>query len=138
MKRKKDSERGGRRTDLYPADRNCRGCGKSLVKVYERRRKIVTLKGPLSLVVHVMKCGDPQCARKGEPVLPETERQIARPYSKYGLDVVRFVGSRRWSGHRTLIQIRRELRKDFGLDISQRTIAHLSEIHQKYDSGYWE
>ena len=71
----------------------CPACGRPFWAAYTNRRTVVTLDGPVRLVVQVRRCRDQDCARCGRSVRPETEGRLALPQHEFGLDVVATIGS---------------------------------------------
>jgi hypothetical protein len=107
----------------------CPECDQPLWAAYTNRRTVVTLEGPLRLVVQVRRCRDPDCARGGRSVRPEAEGRIALPQHEFGLDVMATIGHLRYSQHRSVPEIHAELVRR-GVALCPRTVANLLD---RYD-----
>jgi hypothetical protein len=81
------------------------------------------------LAVQVRRCRDPDCPRCGRPVRPEAEGRIALPACEFGLDLIAAVGALRYTQHRSIPEIHREL-TGRGVVICQRSVANLLD---RYD-----
>ena len=107
----------------------CPECGQPLWAAYANRRTVVTLDGPVRLVVQVRRCRDPDCPRCGRSVRPEAEGRIALPKHEYGLDVIATIGSLRYAQHRSVPEIHAELTRR-GVVLCVRTVTNLLD---RYD-----
>jgi hypothetical protein len=107
----------------------CPACGHPLWAAYANRRTVVTLDGPVRLVVQVRRCRDPDCARRGRSIRPEAEGRIVLPQHEYGLDVIATIGSLRYAQHRGVPEIHAELVRR-GVVLCVRTVTNLLD---RYD-----
>ena len=107
----------------------CPECGHALWAAYANRRTVVTLDGPVRLVVQVRRCRDPDCARCGRSVRPEAEGRIALPQHEFGLDVIATIGYLRYAQHRSIPEIHAELVRR-GVALCVRTVTNLLD---RYD-----
>jgi hypothetical protein len=101
----------------------CPEFGHPLWAAYANRRTVVTLDGPVRLVVKVRRCRDPDCARCGRSVRPEAEGRIALPQHEFGLDVIATIGSLRYTQHRSVPEIHAELTRR-GVALCVRTVTN--------------
>src|SRR5512135_3222141 len=107
----------------------CPECGQPLWAAYTNCRTIVTLAGPVRLVVQVRRCRDRDCARCGRSVRPEAEGRIALPQHEFGLDVIALIGALRYTQHRSVPEIHAELVRR-GVAICPRSVTNLLD---RYD-----
>ena len=107
----------------------CPECGQPLWAAYTNRRTVVTLDGPVRLVVQVRRCRDRDCARCGRSVRPEAEGRVALPQHEFGLDVIALSGSLRYAQHRSVPEIHAELVRR-GVSLCGRTVTNLLD---RYD-----
>lgn len=96
---------------------------------YENDRKVVRLNGILRLRLKIRRCPNSECPRYHVPFRPETEGRYALPQQEFGLDVIALVGAQRYSGHRSVPEIRRDL-TERGVEISERSVTNLLD---RYD-----
>jgi hypothetical protein len=114
---------------LQPLQQDCPHCGRRLWADYRNRRTVVTLRGPIRLVLDIRRCHNPDCPRLRQPLRPEAEGTYALPKHEFGLDVVALIGALRYAEHRSLPEIHQHLRER-GVSIAERTVGHLLE---RYD-----
>ena len=107
----------------------CPACGRPLWAAYTNRRTVVTLDGPVRLVVQVRRCRDRDCARCGRSVRPETEGRLALPQHEFGLDVIATIGQLRYAQHRSVPEIHAELVRR-GVVLCPRSVTNLLD---RYD-----
>lgn len=107
----------------------CPECGRPLWAAYTNRRTVVTLDGPVRLVVQVRRCRDRDCARCGRSVRPETEGRLALPQHEFGLDVIATIGRLRYDQHRSVPEIHAELIRR-GVALCPRSVTNLLD---RYD-----
>ena len=107
----------------------CPHCGGPLWAAYTNYRTVVTLSGPLRLAVQVRRCRAPDCPGFGRSVRPEAEGRIALPECEFGLDIMAVVGALRYTQHRSIPEIYREL-TGRGVAICQRSVTNLLD---RYD-----
>src|SRR5436190_5192531 len=107
----------------------CPHCGGPLWAASTNYRRVITLSGPLRLAVQVRRCRAPDCPGFGRPVRPEAEGRIALPGCEFGLDLMATVGALRYTQHRSIPEIYRELTSR-GVTICQRSVTNLLD---RYD-----
>jgi hypothetical protein len=115
---------------LEPIRTHCDGCGGPLWIAYANTRTVVTLEGPVHLTSKIRRCPTATCARYHQAYRPEEEGGWALPHSEFGLDVIAWIGMRRYAGHRTVPEIHEALRER-GLDIAERTVTHLVQRYEE-------
>ena len=108
---------------------HCPECGAPLWAAYTNRRTVVTLEGAVRLTVQVRRCRHAECPRRGRPLHPEAEGRMALPEYEFGLDLIALVGALRYTQHRSLPEIHREL-IDRGVEICPRSVTNLLD---RYD-----
>jgi hypothetical protein len=118
-----------RQLDLPTLTTHCPDCQQPLWAAYTNRRTVVTLEGALRLVVQVRRCRHRDCPRFGRPLRPEAEGRLALPEHEFGLDLIALVGALRYTQHRSLPEIHRELTAR-GVTICRRSVANLLD---RYD-----
>jgi hypothetical protein len=91
---------------------------------YHSHRTVLTLEGAYRLTVKVRRCPRPTCPRFRRAYRPEEEGAWALPQMEVGLDVVALVGALRYTQHRSVPEIHRDLRGR-GVDVAERTVTHL-------------
>ena len=109
---------------LAPICRQCGTCGGTLWVAYHTTRTVTTLTSVCRLVLTVVHCHTPQCARYRQPYRPEAEGGWALPYGEFGLDVIAHIGMLRYRHHRSVPEIHQALR-DQHVTIAERTVTHL-------------
>jgi hypothetical protein len=107
----------------------CPHCGGPLWAAYTNYRRVITLSGPIRLAVQVRRCRAPDCPAFRRPVRPEVEGRIALPGCEFGLDLMATVGALRYTQHRSIPEIYREL-TNRGVAICQRSVTNLLD---RYD-----
>ena len=107
----------------------CPQCGGPLWAADTNYRTVITLDGPLRLAVQVRRCRTPDCPGFGQPVRPEAEARTALPEGEFGLDLIATVGALRYTQHRSIPEIDRELTSR-GVAICQRSVTNLLD---RYD-----
>jgi hypothetical protein len=116
--------------ELDVLDRDCPTCGRMMYVCDHRYRRIHTLEGPVQLVCKLNHCPDPGCPGHARTKSPELEVTIALPKWAIGWDVLCWVGHRRFSRHRPVSQIRSELQDDYGIRLSEDSIARYIRHYQ--------
>jgi hypothetical protein len=109
--------------ELDVLDRNCPACGRPMSICDHRYRRFHTLKGPVELVCKLNHCPDPNCPGHAKTKSPELEVTIALPKWAIGWDVLCWIGHRRCSRHRSVSQIQSDLWDDYGIKLSDDSIA---------------
>jgi hypothetical protein len=107
----------------------CPECQQPLWAAYTNRRTVVTLEEVLGLVIQVRRCRNPGCPRLGRPMRPEAEGRIVLPDHEFGLDLIARIGALRYTQHRSIPEIHRDL-SDRGVDICPRSVTNLLD---RYD-----
>jgi hypothetical protein len=92
--------------------------------VFHAHRTITTLDGVLRLTIPVRRCQRPSCSRYRRSLRPEAEGRLALPHGEFGLDVIAFIGRRRYRDHRSVPEIHQDL-CDRGVVIAERTVTNL-------------
>ena len=118
-----------RRIALKTLTTRCPECQRTLRAAYTNRRTVVTLDGPTRLAVQVRRCSHPDCPRFGRPLRAEAEGRIALPAHEFGLDLIALVGALRYTQHRSVPEIHREL-IGRGSAICPRSVTNLLD---RYD-----
>jgi hypothetical protein len=114
---------------LKPFLRSCPTCGEALWAAYHNYRTITTLEAVLGLTLQIRRCLNPACPHVHQHYHPEQEGRLALPKHEFGLDVIAFVGQRRYGYHRSVPEIHQALRER-GVAVAPRTITNLLE---RYD-----
>lgn len=116
--------------ELDVLDRDCPACGRMMYICDHRYRRVHTLDGPVQLVCKLNHCPDPRCPGHAKTKSPELEVTIALPKWAVGWDVFCWVGHRRCSRHWSIPQIRSELWDDYGIKLSDDSIARYIRHYQ--------
>jgi hypothetical protein len=114
---------------LEPLRTRCEACGGPLWIAYHNTRTVATLDGLVHLTAKIRRCETRTCALYHRPYRPEEEGGWALPHGEFGLDVIAWLGSQRYTAHRTVPELHQALRAR-GVDIAERTVTHLVE---RYD-----
>jgi hypothetical protein len=96
---------------------------------YHNYRTLTTLEAVLRLTLQIRRCLNATCQRFRQPYRPEAEGRLALPKHEFGLDVIAWVGHRRYGQHRSISEIHQAL-VDRGVAVAQRTVTNLLE---RYD-----
>jgi Transposase, Mutator family len=115
---------------LVPACDHCWSCGRALWITDANRRTVTTLAGLVACTLQIRSCPNPACERYRRPYRPEAEGGLVLPHAEFGLDVIAFVGIRRYRDHRSVPEIHRELRGR-GVDISERAVTELMHRYEE-------
>ena len=86
---------------------------------YHNHRTITTLEAVLPLTLQIRRCLTPGCPQLRKPYRPEAEGRLALPKHECGLDVMAFVGTRRYAHHRSIPEIHHAL-VERGVAVAQR------------------
>ncbi len=116
--------------ELDVLDRDCPTCGRMMHVCDHRYRRFHTLEGPVQLVCRLNHCPDPACPGHSQTKSPELEVTIALPKWAIGWDVLCWIGHRRCSRHWSIPQIDGELRDDYGIRLSDESIARYIRSYQ--------
>src|SRR5262249_25050774 len=114
---------------LQPIVRHCPCCGDPMWAAYHNYRTITTLEAILRLTLQIRRCLNPACPQVRKPYRPEAEGRLALPKHEFGLDVMAFVGQRRYGHHRSVPEIHQAL-VDRRVAVAPRTVTNLLE---RYD-----
>ena len=109
---------------LLPILRHCPCCGNTMWAAYHNSRTITTLETVLHLTLQIRRCLNLTCPQFRKPYRPEAEGRLALPKHEFGLDVMAFVGHRRYALHRSIPEIHHAL-VDHGVAVAQRTVTNL-------------
>lgn len=112
-----------------PERRDCPACGSRMWAAYEGRRTLRTLGEVVRLVLGIRRCVNASCERHHKPYRPEVEGRLALPKHEFGLDVIAWVGARRYADHRSVPEIHQALAAR-GLAVCERTVTNLLD---RYD-----
>jgi hypothetical protein len=80
--------------------------------------------------VPVRRCEQRACPLYHRPYRSEAEGRFALPHGEFGLDVIAWVGARRYAEHRSVPEIHQALRRR-GVAIAERTVTHLMERYEE-------
>jgi hypothetical protein len=117
--------------EIDVVDRDCPTCGRMMHVCDHRYRRFHTLEGPVELLCRLNHCPDPACPGHARTKSPELEVTLALPKWAIGWDVLCWIGHRRCSRHWAIPQIQGELRDDYGIRLSEDSIAryiHHSQV----------
>jgi hypothetical protein len=117
--------------ELDVLDRGCPVCGRMMYVCDHRYRRFHTLEGPVELVCKLNHCPDHACAGHAKTKSPELEISIALPKWAIGWDVLCWIGHRRCSRHWSITQIRGELADDYGIQLSEDSLARYIRHYQR-------
>src|SRR3954470_7754413 len=116
--------------ELDVLDRDCPVCGRMMYVCDHRYRRVHTLEGPVQLVCKLNHCPDPTCSGHARTKSPELEITIALPKWAIGWDVLRWIRQRRCARHRSVSHIQSDLRDDYGIKLSDDSIARYIRAYQ--------
>ena len=116
--------------ELDVTDRNCPSCRRMMHVCDHRYRRFHTLEGPVELLCRLDRCPDPHCPGHAKTKSPELEITIALPKWAIGWDVLCWIGHRRCARHRSIPQIQSDLRDDYGIKLSDDSIARYIRHYQ--------
>jgi Transposase, Mutator family len=114
---------------LLPLARHCPCCGTTMWAAYHNSLPLTTLEAVLRLTLQIRRCLNATCPQCRKPYRPEAEGRLALPKHEFGLDVIAFVGTRRYAQHRSIPEIHQAL-VERGVAVAQRTVTNLVE---RYD-----
>ena len=114
---------------LQPLVRHCPCCGDPMWAAYHNYRTITTLEAIMRLTLQIRRCLNPACPQVRKPYRPEAEGRLALPKHEFGLDVIAFVGQRRYGHHRSVPEIHQAL-VNHRVAVAPRTVTNLLE---RYD-----
>ena len=116
--------------ELDVVDRACSVCGRTMYVCDHRYRRLHTLDGPVELLCRLNHCPDRGCPGHARTKSPEVEASIAPPRWAIGWDVFCWIGQRRFSRHRSITQIRTDLRDDHGITLSDDALTKYVQRYQ--------
>jgi hypothetical protein len=117
--------------ELDVLDRDCPFCGRRMYICDHRDRRVHTLEGPVELVCKLNHCPDVACPGHAKTKSPELEITIALPKWAIGWDVLCWIGHRRCSRHWSIPQIHGELKDDYGIQLSDDSLARYIRHYQR-------
>jgi hypothetical protein len=88
------------------------------------------LGGLVACTLQIRSCPNRACERYRHPYRPEAEGTLVLPHAEFGLDVIAWVGTRRYHDHRSVPEIHRELVAQ-GVSISQRAVTDLMHRYEE-------
>ncbi len=109
--------------------RHCPCCGEPMWAAYHNYRTITTLEGIVRLTLQIRRCLNLTCPHVRKPYRPEAEGRLALPKHEFGLDVLTFIGTQRYTYHSSVPTIHQALVAR-GLAVAPRTVTNLLE---RYD-----
>jgi hypothetical protein len=130
MPRKKPRPQATTHLILVPLRETCSACGGPLWITYSNTRTLARIEGLVHLTLKIRCCPNPGCDRYRRPYRPEEEGAFALPHGEFGLDVIAFVGTRRYQDHRSVPEIHRAL-VERGLSIAERTVTDLLHRYEE-------
>lgn len=116
--------------ELDVVDRVCPVCARTMHVCDHRYRRLHTLDGPVELLCRLDHCPDRNCPGHTKTKSPELEASIAPPRWAIGWDVFCWIGQRRFSRHRSVTEIRTDLREDYEIVLSDDAIAQYIQRYQ--------
>lgn len=130
MARKHARPRATLHRTLAPSGRWCWECHRPLWVAYHSHRTLVTFEGSVRYTLVVRRCNHPECKAYKQPYRPEEEGFLALPASEFGLDLVAFIGARRYQEHRSLPEIHQQLQSR-GVAICERSVTNLLHRYEE-------
>jgi hypothetical protein len=119
---------------LAPVCPHCWSCGRTLWITDTNHRTVTTLGGLVACTLQIRSCPNRACDRYRRPYRPEAEAALVLPHAEFGLDVIAFVGTRRYAEHRSVPEIHRELCAR-GLSISEGAVTDLMHRYEELVSA---
>jgi hypothetical protein len=114
---------------LQPLGRHCPLCGETMWAAYHNYRTITTLEDVVHLTLQIRRCLNRACPQFRRPYRPEEEGRLALPKHEFGLDVIAWVGTLRYTQHQSIPEIYQAL-GDRRVAVAPRTVTNLLE---RYD-----
>ncbi len=115
---------------LAPVCDHCWVCGHALWITDTNQRTVTTLGGLVACTLQIRSCPNRACERYRRPYRPEAEGTLALPHAEFGLEVIAYVGTRRFAEHRSVPEIHRELSAR-GVEIAERTVTDLLHRYEE-------
>ena len=100
---------------------------------YEDFRKISTLEAVLGVTLQVRRCVNADGEGDHRPYRPESEGGLALPHHEFGLDVIAWMGARRYQNSCSLPEIHRDWQGQ-GVVMAARTVDHLLARYEEWVS----
>jgi hypothetical protein len=97
---------------------------------YHATRTVATLEGLCHLTLKVRRCETPACPLYHQPYRPEDESAVALPHGEFGLDVIALIGALRYTQHRSVPEMHRDL-CGRGVRIAERTVTDLLQRYEE-------
>ena len=110
------------RQTLQPLLRHCPTCGETMWAAYHNYRTITTLDAVLRLTLQIRRCLNTACPQWHHPYRPEAEGRLALPKHEFGLDVLAWVGTLRYTQHRSVPELHQHLMHR-GVVVAPRTVT---------------
>jgi hypothetical protein len=101
-----------------------------LWRVDTHARTVASLAGLVHYTLTIRACPNSECDRFRRPYHPEEEGLVALPHGEFGLDVIAFVGARRYGEQRSVPEIHRQLQEQ-GVAIAERTVTELLHRYEE-------
>jgi hypothetical protein len=114
---------------LQPLGRHCPLCGETMWAAYHNYRTITTLEDVVHLTLQIRRCLNRACPQFRRPYRPEEEGRLALPKHEFGLEVIAWVGTLRYTQHQSIPEIYQAL-GDRRVAVAPRTVTNLLE---RYD-----
>jgi len=130
MARTKARPQASSQQTLQPERRHCASCGGSLWTAYFNTRTVTTLDGLVHLTLKIRRCRNAACPLFHRPYRPEGEGALVLPQGEVGLDVIAFVGARRYEAHQSVAEIHAALRER-GVSLAERTVTNLLHRYEE-------
>ena len=124
MARRSSRIRPHRKAILEPVRQTCPHCAGPLHHDYNNQRTVLTLEGPLRVLLKIARCHNPDCPLFERHYRPETEGRLALPQHEAGLDVIALIGALRHRQHRSLPEIHQHL-AGLGVELCPRSTLNL-------------
>lgn len=115
---------------LAPVCDHCWVCGHALWITDHNERTVTTLAGLVGCTLEIRSCPNRTCAQYRQPYHPEAEGTLVLPHAEFGLDVIAYVGRRRFADHRSVPEVHRELSQK-GVEIAERTVTDLLHRYEE-------
>ena len=93
-------------------------------------RTVATLEGLCHFALKVRRCETPACPLYHQPYRPEDESAVALPHGESGLDVIALIGALRYTQHRSVPEMHRDL-CGRGVRIAERTVTDLLQRYEE-------
>jgi len=115
---------------LEPQHHLCWSCGGALWVAYHTIRTVATFDGLHRLNITVRSCINRTCELYRRSYRPEEEGGWALPHGEFGLDIIAHVGILRYTHHRSIPEIHRELHER-GVSIAEHSVTNLLQRYEE-------